>query len=117
MEKVEFIEGLGLHSLLIPRRTYYGAVRAQKHYFGLKLSVAGDAETVTFTYVDPGRESTVELNTWGAAHGPLWDAIREKGRRVRVVAIGAALDTLRRADRVLRDWAAAEPGKVQRGSR
>ena len=70
-EKVEFIEELGLHPLLIPRRTYYGAVRAQKHYFGLKLPVAGGDETVTFTYVDPGRESTVELNTWGAAHGPL----------------------------------------------
>ena len=28
-EKVEFIEGLGVHSNLIPRRIYYGAVRAQ----------------------------------------------------------------------------------------
>ena len=31
-EKVEFIEGLGVHSNLIPRRIYYGAVRAQKRY-------------------------------------------------------------------------------------
>ena len=28
-EKVEFIEGLGVHSNLIPRRIYYGSVRAQ----------------------------------------------------------------------------------------
>ena len=28
-EKVEFIEGIGVHSNLIPRRIYYGAVRAQ----------------------------------------------------------------------------------------
>ena len=28
-EKVEFLEGLGVHSNLIPRRIYYGAVRAQ----------------------------------------------------------------------------------------
>ena len=28
-EKVEFIEGLGVHSNLIPRRIYYGAVRSQ----------------------------------------------------------------------------------------
>ena len=33
-EKVEFIEGLGVHSNLITRRIYYGAVRAQKRYLG-----------------------------------------------------------------------------------
>ena len=65
-EKVEFIEGLGVHSNLIPRRIYYGVVGAQKRYFALKLPVAGGARTVTFAYVDPGRESTGELNTWTA---------------------------------------------------
>ena len=114
-EKVEFIEGLGVHSNLIPRRIYYGAVRAQKRYFALKLPVAGGARTVTFAYVDPGRESTGELNSWGAAHGPLWDAIRAKGRRVEVIAIGAELDAVLRADRMLQLWAAAEPGKVATG--
>ena len=114
-EKVEFIEGLGVHSNLIPRRIYYGAVGAQKRYFALKLPVAGGADTVTFAYVDPGRESTGELNSWGAAHGPLWDAIRAKGRRVEVIAIGAELDMVLRSDRVLQLWAAAEPGKVATG--
>ena len=114
-EKVEFIEGLGVHSNLIPRRIYYGAVCAQKRYFALKLPVAGGARTVTFAYVDPGRESTGELNSWGAAHGPLWDAIRAKGRRVEVIAIGAELDAVLRADRMLQLWAAAEPGKVATG--
>ena len=114
-EKVEFIEGLGVHSNLIPRRIYYGAVRAQKRYFALKLPVAGGAKTVTFAYVDPGRDTTGELNSWGAAHGPLWDAIRAKGRRVEVIAIGAELDTVLRADRMLQLWAAAEPGKVIEG--
>ena len=114
-EKVEFIEGLGVHSNLIPRRIYYGAVRAQKRYFALKLPVAGGDKTVTFAYVDPGRESTGELNSWGAAHGPLWDAIRAQGRRVEVIAIGAELDMVLRADRMLQLWAAAEPGKVIEG--
>ena len=114
-EKVEFIEGLGVHSNLIPRRIYYGAVRAQKRYFALKLPVAGGADTVTFAYVDPGRESTGELNSWGAAHGPLWDELRAQGRRVEVIAIGAELDAVLRADRVLQLWAAAEPGKVIEG--
>ena len=114
-EKVEFIEGLGVHSNLIPRRIYYGAVRAQKRYFALKLPVAGGDKTVTFAYVDPGHATAVELHSWGAAHGPLWDAIRAQGRRVEVIAIGAELDAVLRADRVLQLWAAAEPGKVATG--
>ena len=114
-EKVEFIEGLGVHSNLIPRRIYYGAVRAQKRYFALKLPVAGGARTVTFTYVDPGHATAGELHSWGAAHGPLWDAIRAKERRVEVIAIGAELDAVLRADRMLQLWAAAEPGKVATG--
>ena len=114
-EKVEFIEGLGVRSNLIPRRIYYGAVAAQKRYFALKLPVAGGNKTVTFAYVDPGHATAVELNSWGAAHGPLWDAIRAKGRRVEVIAIGAELDAVLRADRVLQLWAAAEPGKMIEG--
>ena len=114
-EKVEFIEGLGVHSNLIPRRIYYGAVAAQKRYFALKLPVAGGDKTVTFAYVDPGHVTAVELHSWGAAHGPLWDAIRAKERRVEVIAIGAELDAVLRADRLLQLWAAAEPGKVIEG--
>ena len=115
-EKVEFIEGLGVHSNLIPRRIYYGAVGAQKRYFALKLPVAGGDKTVTFAYVDPGHDDRrANCNSWGAAHGPLWDAIRAQGRRVEVIAIGAELDMVLRADRVLQLWAAAEPGKVAAG--
>ena len=114
-EKVEFIEGLGVHSNLIPRRIYYGAVRAHKRYLALKLPVAGGDKTVTFAYVDPGHATAVELHSWGAAHGQLWDAIRAQGRRVEVIVIGAELDTVLRADRVLQLWAAAEPGKVVEG--
>ena len=106
-EKVEFFEGLGISSRLVPRRIYYGDDGAKNRYFTLKLPIAGGAETVTFGYVDPGRESTGELNTWGAAHVPLWDAIRAKGRQVRVVAIAAEHEPIERADRVLRAWAAA----------
>ena len=114
-EKVTFFEEIGLPSRLIPRRIYYGAVGAQKRYFALKLPVAGGDKTVTFAYVDPGHATAVELHSWGAAHGQLWDAIRAKGRRVEVIAIGAELDAVLRADRVLQLWAAAEPGKVIEG--
>ena len=64
-EKGEFFEGLGVHSNLIPRRIYYGAVGAQKRYFALKLPVAGGAQTVTFAYVDPGRDDHRANSTHG----------------------------------------------------
>ena len=86
-EKVKFFQELGLSRRLIPRRIYYGAVGAQKRYFALKLPVAVDPETVTFVYVDPGHRTDTELRSWGAAHGPLWDALRKKGRQVRVIGI------------------------------
>ena len=114
-EKVDFFEGLGISSRLVPRRIYYGYDGAKNRYFALKLPVAGGAQTVTFAYVDPGHSTAGELHSWGAAHGPLWDAIRAKERRVEVIAIGAALDAVLRADQMLQLWAAAEPGKVIEG--
>ena len=87
-EKVAFFEELGLSRRLIPCRIYYGAVGAQKRYFALKLPIAAGPETVTFAYVDPGHQTDRELHSWGAAHGPLWDALRKKGRQVRVIGIG-----------------------------
>ena len=112
-EKVEFFEGLGLSRRLIPRRIYYGAVGTRKRYFALKLPLAVDAETVTFVYVDPGHSTASELHSWGAAHGALWDALRKKGRQVRVIGIGAENKTVERAERVLQAWAAVprEPSK------
>ena len=51
-----------------------------------------------------------ELHSWGAAHGPLWDALRKKGRQVRVIGIAVENATVDRAARVLEKWAAMEPG-------
>ena len=114
-EKVAFFDGLGLSRRLIPRRIYYGAVGAQKRYFALKLPLAGDAETVTFAYVDPGHQTDRELHSWGAAHGPLWDALRKKGRQVRVIGIAAENETVDRTARVLRVWAATAPKETVEG--
>ena len=114
-EKVAFFEKLGLSRRLIPRRIYYGAVGAQKRYFALKLPLAGDAGIVTFAYVDPGHQTDRELHSWGAAHGRLWDALRKKGRQVRVIGIAAENETVDRTARVLRAWAAADPGTPAEG--
>ena len=114
-EKVEFFEKIGLPRRLIPRRIYYGAVGNQKRYFALKLPLAVDPETVTFVYVDPGHSTDTELCSWGAAHGPLWDALRTKGQQVRVIGIGVENVNVDRAARLLQAWAAAEPGKPDEG--
>ena len=45
-----------------------------------KMPLAVEPEIITFVYVDPGHQTDTELYSWGAAHGPLWDALREKGR-------------------------------------
>ena len=114
-EKVEIFEGLGLPRRLIPRRIYYGAVGAQKRYFALKLPLAAGLETVTFAYVDPGHQTDSELHSWGAAHGPLWDALRKKGRQVRVIGIAAGNETVDRTARVLSVWASAAPKETGEG--
>ena len=114
-EKVAFFEGLGVTRRFIPRRIYYGAVGKQRRYFVLKLPVAVNSESVTFAYVDPGHQTDSELRSWGAAHGPLWDAVREKGRQVRVIGIAAEHETVERTERVLRAWAAVVPGEPGEG--
>ena len=114
-EKVAYFEDLGLSRRLIPRRIYYGSVGAQKRYFALKLPLAADADAVTFAYVDPGHPTDRELHSWGAAHGPLWDALRKKGRRVRVIGIGAENEHVDRTERVLRLWASTVPKETGEG--
>ena len=114
-EKVEFFEKLGLPLHLIPRRIYYGVVGNQKRYFALKLPLAVDPETVTFAYVDPGHQTDRELYSWGAAHGPLWEALRKKGKQVRVIGIAVENATVDRTARVLEIWAAADPGTPDEG--
>ena len=114
-EKVEFFQELGLSRSLIPRRIYYGAVGAQKRYFALKLPVAVDPETVTFVYVDPGHRTDSELRSWGYAHGPLWAALRKKGRQVRVIGIAVENTAVDRTARLLEAWSAAEPGTPDQG--
>ena len=114
-EKVEFFEKLGLPRRLIPHRIYYGVAGNQKRYFALKLPLAVDPEIVTFAYVDPGHQTDTELYCWGAAHGPLWDALRKKGRQVRVLGIAVQNTVLDRTARVLETWAAADPGTTDEG--
>ena len=114
-EKVEFFEKLGLPLRLIPRRIYYGVAGNQKRYFALKLPLAVDPEIVTFAYVDPGHQTDSELYSWGAAHGPLWDALRKKGRQVRVLGIAVENATVDRTARVLENGRRRTQGQTDEG--
>ena len=111
-EKVGCFESLGIEHKLLPYRVYQGAVGRQIRYFALKLPIAVAAKTATFAYVDPGKDSDTELRSWGAAHGWLWRALREKGLGVQVVVIGADHTATRRSKAALRSWSngASEQG-------
>ena len=103
-EKVRCFEALGLERRMFPHRVYKGSVGKQKRYFALKLPIAVDSETATFAYVDPGNETDGGFRSWGITHGRLWGALREKGIRVRVVAIATEYQPLIRFEGVLRAW-------------
>ncbi len=111
-EKVSCFESLGIDRRRIPHRIYQGAVGKQTRYFALKLPIAVDTKTAAFAYVDPGKDSDTELHSWGAAHGWLWRALREKGLGVQVVVIGADHTATRRSKAALQSWSngASEQG-------
>ena len=103
-EKVAFFDLLGIDRNRIPHRIYHGAVRKQTRYFALKLPIAADAKTATFGYIDPGNTTDTELRSWGAAHEWLWRALRGKGIKVQVVAIGLDFDDTIRSETALKRW-------------
>ena len=105
-EKVGCFEALGLDLRLLPHREYRSKKGTpQRRYFALKFPVAVDAETATFAYVDPGHETDRSIRSWGGAHKRLWGALRDKGLRVQVVAIGRDHRAATLAKTVLQSWA------------
>ena len=103
-EKVAFFDLLGIDRNRIPHRIYHGAVGKQTRYFALKLPIACDAKSATFVYIDPGNNTDTELRSWGAAHEWLWRALRGKGIKVQVVAIGLDFDDTIRSEAALKRW-------------
>ena len=74
---------LGIDRRALPVRNY-GAAPYGPRYFDVKLPVAVDAQTATFVYVNPGQSTHSELRAWGAAHAPLWAALRARAYTVHV---------------------------------
>ena len=96
-DKVQRFEAFGIDRGTLPYRKYGKADKAQPRYFALKLPIAVDAPTATFVYVDPGQTTDSELRAWGAAHAPLWAALRARTFAVPVVAVGVGAEAADRA--------------------
>ena len=113
-EKVACFEHLGIGSDLLPRRIYAGHARGRVQYFPLRLPVAVEPERAVFVYIDPGMGTRSELDYWGKAHRELWKRLRERGRRVEVVATAWERKHLDRTGRRLEFWAAGARGEASR---
>ena len=103
-EKMAAFEALSVERRLLPRRVYRGAAGNLRRYFPLRLPVALDAERAVFVYVDPGHDTTTALRSWAVAHRGLWEALRERGRSVEVVAVVRTVRELQRALTILEGW-------------
>lgn len=114
-EKVDYFERLGTPRRRLPQRVYRGAVGDTRRFFALKLPMAVDGKRAVFVHVDPGYSTSKALRSWGAAHRGLWEALRQKGRAVRVVAVAREDRALERAEKVLRRWSAGSGTKPRSG--
>ena len=112
-EKVQRFTALGIDRAMLPYRTYDEGEPAQKRFVALKCPVAVDAQAATFVYVDPGLTTDSELRAWGAAHAPLWAALRARTFAVHVVAVGTGFEAADRAASVLKRWARAGDGQAE----
>ena len=112
-EKVGAFEALGVERRILPVRVYRGAAGETRRYFPLKLPVALDGDGAVFVYADPGHETATGLHTWGRAHRELWEALRDRGRRVEAVAVVLGDGEFERAEKVLGNWTdpARSPGR------
>ena len=113
-EKVVGFEQLGIGPDRLPRRIHAGRARGRVQYFPLRLPVAVEPDRAIFVYIDPGMGTRSELDYWGKAHRELWKRLRERDRRVKVVAMAWEQKHLDRARRRLEFWAAGARGEASR---
>ena len=104
-DKVQRFEALGLDRRTFPYRLYGPDGKPQTpRYFAFKLPIAVDDQAATFVYVDAGQTTDSELRAWGAAHAPLWAALRARTFAVQVAAVGLGAEAADRAAPALKHW-------------
>ena len=109
-EKVEHFTGRGIRRDLLPKRDYSGAAGRTRRYFAHKLPIAADEKSATFVYVDPGRRTDKELQSWAAEHRALWARLRRLGTEVRVAAVARTVAKQGELSRKVAAWTDATPG-------
>ena len=117
-EKIDaFGGGLGIDRTLFPQRIYHGGGGGVARFFPLKLPIGliQDQRRIAFVYIDPGHDTDSALRSWGEDHAALWNALRRKGLRVHVVAIGSGTDADKRAGRMCERWTTGRDGEVAPG--
>ena len=108
-EKLAYFQGLGISVTTFPQRVYRGprTDRSTHRYFALKLPIAGNGTTTTFVYTDTAdgcRPQSDRIRSWVAAHAALWEALRDRGGAVRVVAVTRTDDAAAANAALLETW-------------
>ena len=108
-EKVAYFQRLGVPVAALPRREYRGpsSGRSTRRYFAFKHPVAGNGETTSFVYADPGgrpRLRSERVRAWGAAHTALWEVLRHRGGAVHIVAVTRTDDAAAAHAAILETW-------------
>ena len=90
-ERLAYFQRLGISRTVLPHRLHRGPFtdRPTRRYFPLSLPLAGSGATTTFVYADPGgrrRLQSDRLRAWVTAHAALWEAVRDGGGAVHIVA-------------------------------
>ena len=112
-EKVAHFTGRGIRRDLLPSRRYAGAAGGTRRYFAHKLPIAADEKSATFVYVDPGRRTDKEIQSWAAEHRALWAILRSLGTQVRVAAVARTVAKQGELSRKVSAWTNSTPGSAQ----
>lgn len=110
-EKVAALQRVGVPREVLPRRVYRGrAGAATTRYFPGKMPVLVGRKSARFVFVDDGEASTMgALQSWGAEHRELWDALVGRGHDVEVVFASRNGRRCERAWKMLRRWSLEAP--------
>ena len=108
-EKLAYFQRLGISLAVLPHRVYRGPFTdgLTRRYFPLNLPIAGSGAATTFVYADPGgrrRLQSDRVRSWVTAHAALWEALRDRGDAVHIVAVTRTEDAAASHAAILETW-------------
>ena len=108
-ERLAYFQRRGISLTVLPHRLHRGPVtdRPTRRYFPLRLPIAGSGARTTFVYADPGggrRLQSDRVRAWVTAHAPLWEALRDGGGAVHIVAVARTDEAANTNAAILETW-------------